>query len=176
MVIAARLELQSARERRSKQRRKLSLDSNIQTGEIVSIHDISATGMLIETDAELSGLDRLEINLPENGTTDAAVVWNSGRFYGCEFSKPLSPAKISAALLRSTPAPTPRPRRQSPGARSSRGRRPPKAAPASSAAQEQTEESKWSLGRSARFILGSSILLWALIAGAIAVLIKILQQ
>src|SRR6185437_8031019 len=160
MAIAARLEPERAQERRSKQRRKLSLDSNIHTGEIVSVHDISPTGMLIETDADLSALDRLEIDLPENGTTNAIIAWNSGRYYGCEFSKPLSPAKVSAALLRSTPEAT----HGLPDAGSGGGRaveqRASEDASTRSPAWEHTQEREWSLGASTRFILGSSILLW----------------
>jgi len=173
MAIAARLEPERAQERRSKQRRKLSLDSNIHTGEIVSVHDISPTGMLIETDADLSALDRLEIDLPENGTTNAIIAWNSGRYYGCQFTKPLSPAKVSAALLRSTP------KASGPAAGKSRRqevaeqRTPGEAVVAQERPAQQRE---WSLGARSRFILGSSILLWALIIFAIAALIEFFRS
>ena len=176
MAIAARLEPERALERRSKHRRKLSLDSNIHTGEIVSIHDISPTGMLIETGADLTGLDRLDIDLPENGTTQAVIAWNSGRYYGCQFTKPLSPAKISAALLRSAPGASPGlPGQPSATARAAKQRGPERPS-AGSAVEQRTNERKWSLGASARFILGSSILLWALIIGVIAALIALFHS
>ena len=172
MAIAARLEPERAQERRSKQRRKLSLNSNIHTGEVVSVHDISSTGMLIETDADLSALDRLEIDLPENGTTNAIIAWNSGRYYGCQFTKPLSPAKVSAALLRSTPKASGR-AGKSYRQEVAEQRKPGKAAVAQERPAQQRE---WSLGARSRFILGSSILLWALIIFAIAALIEFLRS
>lgn len=176
MAIAARLEPERAQERRSKQRRKLSLDSNIHTGEIVSIHDISSTGMLIETDADLSAHDRLEIDLPENGTTNAVIAWKSGRYFGCQFTKPLSPAKISAALLRSTPKASGRAARESNGAAATAEQRKSKKTLAGSVQEEPAQEREWSLGASTRLILGSSIVLWALIIFAIAALIEFFRS
>ena len=173
MIIAARLEPDDKLDRRSKHRRKLALGSNIQTGEAVSIHDLSTTGMLIETDAKLSPRDRLELSLPQSGITDALVVWNSGRFFGCKFTRPLSQAMVSAALLRSTPADRrdlSRPAR-SPGIAAAE--RPAKSARVTSRLEQPGEELKWSLAARARFILGSSILLWALIVGAIVAAVKL---
>src|SRR4029450_4627975 len=76
------------------------------TGSDVRIHDVSETGLLIETAAELAVFDDLEIELPEVGFTPALVVWTSGRFYGCQFKERISQAAISAALLRSPPTPS----------------------------------------------------------------------
>jgi hypothetical protein len=173
MIIAARLEPDDTLDRRSKHRRRLALDSNIQTGEAVSIHDVSATGMLIETDAKLSPRDRLELSLPQSGITDALVVWNSGRFFGCEFTRPLSQATLSAALLRSTPIDR---GGQAPSVKSpaiAAEQRAAKRAPAAPRLEEAGDELKWSLAARARFILGSSILLWALIIGAIVIAVKL---
>lgn len=107
MKIAARLERSKQQDRRSEPRHRLRLGTNIRpTDENASIHDISSTGMLIETGVKLRALDTVKVELPENGPTEALVMWNSGRFYGCEFKHPLSKAAISAAFLRSAPADT----------------------------------------------------------------------
>ncbi len=67
----------------------------------VLIHDLSLTGFLIETSADLSVGAELEIQLPEAGTRHAWVVWNSGQYFGCEFLEPISRGGLSAALLKS---------------------------------------------------------------------------
>jgi hypothetical protein len=45
-----------------------------------------------------------EVELPQAGKIEASIVWNSGEFYGCQFSLPISPAALSAAQLLSQPA------------------------------------------------------------------------
>lgn len=166
MKIAARLERFEQHERRSKRRRRLRLGTNIKsTGENVSIHDISSTGMLIETGVRLKPLDALEVDLPENGPTEALVMWSSGRFFGCEFKQPLSKAAISAAFLRSMPEDS---RQVSPK---------PTDQPSRAAATEADEEDALSsddvpgedrlpLRVRAIAIVASAILLWALIIWA----------
>lgn len=167
MPIPARLEQFAASDRRSDERRKLFLGSTLEaTGEEVAIHDISSTGMLIETFAKLAPFDALEIDLPHNGLTRALIIWNSGHYYGCAFSERISKATVSAALLRGTPETEPdRPARRPPDAEAL-----PAPSPARARAHETGDagayEEKWSLGASTRFILGISILLWALIIGA----------
>jgi hypothetical protein len=177
MPIAARLEQFPAPDRRSAERRKLRLGSSLEaTGEHVLIHDISPGGMLIETSAALAPFDALELELPNNGPTRALIIWNSGRYYGCAFSEPISKATVSAALLRSAPAtesaptptrrgPSPRRRKDSPAAR----------AVANTPIHDSTYEEKWSLGASTRFMLASAILLWALIIGAVIGITKLIE-
>ena len=105
MMIPARLQTTPAADRRNWPRYKLCLGSSLQaSGEKVTIHNLSSSGMLIETQARLSSFDDVEVDLPETGITRALVVWNSGRFYGCKFKDPVSEAIISAALLRSQPS------------------------------------------------------------------------
>lgn len=177
MPIAALLEHFPDPDRRSAERRKLRLGSTLEaTGEAVAIHDISTSGMLIETSAELAPFEALEIDLPYTGVTRALIVWNSGSYYGCEFSERISKAAVSAALLRSAPEPEPdlpaTPRRP-------KARRPndasPRHAEASNPIQESAYEKKWSLGASARFMLASAILLWALIIGATIGIIRLIE-
>ena len=172
-MIQARLEQTRAIDQRSSPRRKLALGSSLHgTGETVLIHDFSSTGMLIETAAELPLFDNLEIDLPEVGSTRAVVVWTSGRYYGCEFRKRLSKAAISAALLRSQPKKSPRTSKQ------------PPFVVVQSAVRETTvvqdgpatavEDEKASLTVRLRVILGSTILLWAIIIWAVRALIRLI--
>jgi hypothetical protein len=64
------------------------------------IHNLSETGLLIETTAGLAVGDGLEVELPEAGVTAARVIWMRGEFVGCEFATRLPKAAVSAALLR----------------------------------------------------------------------------
>ena len=165
MMISARLQITPAADRRGWTRRSLSLDSSLQaTGEDVTVHDVSATGMLIETAAELSMLDDLEIELPEVGLTPAIVTWTSGSFYGCQFKQRISQAAISAALLRSPPAPAGN------SARPVQRNFPVSAPPAVDSEPEELLEDKAPLSVRLRVILGSSIILWALIIWAASAL------
>jgi transcriptional regulator with XRE-family HTH domain len=66
----------------------------------VTIHNISATGLLLESDAELQQGETIGIDLPLADNCQASVVWRSGSFYGCQFAEPLSQAALSAAELR----------------------------------------------------------------------------
>src|SRR5215203_5700229 len=95
------------RSRRGATRRKLSLQaeglvSNSSAAE-VTIHDLSVTGLLLETSAELTRGEELDVYLPEAGATRARVIWSSGRYFGCQFDHPISSAVMSAAVLRSRP-------------------------------------------------------------------------
>ena len=159
MTISAQLQITPAANRRGWTRRSLSLVSSLQAnGNDVTIHDLSATGLLMETAAELAVLDELEIELPEAGFTPAQVVWNSGRFYGCQFNDRISQAAISAALLRSPPS---SPAETQAGPRISKDY-----AVESRGLEDIPEEDKAPLSVRLRVILGSSILLWALIVWA----------
>ncbi|NUT00805.1 MAG: PilZ domain-containing protein [Sphingomonas sp.] len=95
-------------ERRSSPRRRLQLvaegvgASAAQTQ--VVIHDLSEEGLLIESPVPLAEGELLEVDIPEAGSVQAKVSWNSGRFFGCKFTSRISTAAVSAALLRS-PAP-----------------------------------------------------------------------
>lgn len=101
MVIQARLAGSKAANRRFSPRRALKLQSVLAAeGEVVTIHDISNTGLLLETKVRLVEGQRLGVDLPDIGFTQAEVVWASGRFFGCRFDTPVSKAAVSAALLR----------------------------------------------------------------------------
>lgn len=86
-------------------RRKLRLEargalSSGASAEIL-VHNISATGVLLESPVPLMADERISIELPHVGAVWARVVWTSARFYGCEFHTPITPAALSAAALRS---------------------------------------------------------------------------
>ena len=67
----------------------------------VIVHNISATGLLFEGGPELALGERIEIELPEAGLTEARLIWTSGAIHGCQFDHPISAATLSAAQLRS---------------------------------------------------------------------------
>ncbi|GAA4743964.1 hypothetical protein GCM10023264_06490 [Sphingomonas daechungensis] len=119
----------------------------------VVIHDISTTGVLLQTAAKLEPFDDFEIDLPAIGATSAFVVWNSGEYFGCEFANPVSRAAVSAALLRS-----------------------PIVKPDTAVAVEEESEvddppdDRFALGTRLRAILGISIALWAVILWLVGVL------
>lgn len=75
-----------------------SLDGS--AGTVVVIHNLSATGMLIETASDLAIGQRLTVALPEAPDCAATIVWRSEALAGCRFDRPLSRAALSAAQLR----------------------------------------------------------------------------
>lgn len=68
----------------------------------VLVHNISASGLLLESQVALAPGEEIAIDLPHAGTTAARVVWASDRLYGCEFDVALSAGALSAVELRST--------------------------------------------------------------------------
>lgn len=88
---------------RSAERRELRLETSgfvAGAGEAnVTIHNISAAGLLLETELVLAEGERLALDLPEAGTVTAAVVWRSERLYGCAFEQAIGPAALAAAQL-----------------------------------------------------------------------------
>lgn len=106
MAIAAHLEeTPRAAGKRGSARRSLMLETRgafeggLETN--VLVHNASATGLLVESRVALEPGELLEVDLPEAGKVLASVVWASGELYGCEFERPVSPATLSAAELRS---------------------------------------------------------------------------
>jgi len=68
----------------------------------VTIHNLSAAGLLLETGLDLAQGDTLAIDLPESGLVDAVIVWQSDRLFGCAFEEALPRATLAAAQLRGT--------------------------------------------------------------------------
>lgn len=75
----------------------------------VLIHNVSTTGLLIETLAPLRESERFDVALPYTGPTAAFVVWNSANLYGCRFAEPLTSAVLDALQQRSQTAATSEP-------------------------------------------------------------------
>jgi hypothetical protein len=105
VVLLAHLESSGVQsDRRASERHVLKLrvpgSTASEAGVVVLIHDLSRTGLLIETSAALAVGADLEIDLPETGFRQAQVVWNSGHYFGCQFREPISRGGVSAALLK----------------------------------------------------------------------------
>lgn len=83
-------------------RLNLTTDGMVESGSAVSVlvHNLSATGMLIEMGLDLPLGQSVTVNLPENSAATATIVWRSNALYGCRFDHPLSQAVLSAAQLR----------------------------------------------------------------------------
>ena len=100
-------------DRRRSVRRALRLGAAA-GGAMVTIHDLSLTGALLETSVPMLVGAEFEVELPNSGRIKAAIVWNSGEYYGCQFNLPISPAVLSAALLQSAPEEQPSPEHHDP--------------------------------------------------------------
>jgi transcriptional regulator with XRE-family HTH domain len=106
MAIVAHWEETEASARTPREpRRKLMLEARgalpSGTSAEILVHDISTTGLLLESAVPLGVDEKIGIELPHAGTTWAKVVWNSGKLFGCQFHSPISTAALSAAQLRS---------------------------------------------------------------------------
>jgi hypothetical protein len=85
-------------------RRAVALDVQATVGagaHQARVHNLSQTGLLIETEARLTPGDRVGITLPRVGLVSAEVLRARGRLFGCRFAHPVPKAAVSAALLRS---------------------------------------------------------------------------
>jgi transcriptional regulator with XRE-family HTH domain len=68
----------------------------------VTIHNVSATGLLIETDLALQADEVLLVDLPESGVVEARIVWRSAPMFGCKFNASLEPSILSAIQLKAS--------------------------------------------------------------------------
>ena len=97
-------------EQREGERRRLLLETSgsLPSGEAsnVVIHNVSATGMLLETTLDLAEGEVIEVDLPEAGVVPARIVWASGILFGCAFRDVLSDPALSAIELKAS-APLP---------------------------------------------------------------------
>lgn len=91
-----------ASDRRVAARRTLKLEvesSNAFGSTRALIHNLSQTGLMIETSAWLSIGDIIDVELPQAGAVAARIVRAGGTLFGAEFLTPVSRAAVSAALL-----------------------------------------------------------------------------
>jgi len=162
MALQARLAASKAGNRRSSPRRTLHLQSTLADGgEEVVIHDISHTGLLLETTALLTERQALDVELPEVGIVQANVVWRSSRFVGCRFASPVSQAAVSAALLRN---PIERP------AEISEERAWEKLGELCAVPEKDRDRDAIPLTARASIIVGVSLVLWTLILWGVGIL------
>lgn len=108
MSLLAQFEgLTESGERRRADRRPLTLAITAtvpQSADLAAtIHDLSETGFLLETQAPLTPDQPFELFLPLAGAVEATVVWRTEHFYGCQFRERVPRAAVSAALLKSVP-------------------------------------------------------------------------
>jgi transcriptional regulator with XRE-family HTH domain len=106
--IEARLDVIGNRvARRGQPRRNLILRtkgaSTVGDAVDVTIHNLSATGLLLHTSAKLVTGDEINLELPEAPQARAKVVWADETLFGCEFVQPVSRAVLSATELLSRP-------------------------------------------------------------------------
>ena len=118
----------------------------------VFIHDLSRSGLLIETWANLTVGTQIEVDLPEAGKTMARVVWSTGRYFGCQFNASIPSAALSAAILKN-PVAVPRST--------------PQAAPAAALITHDLDD-VLSLGTRMRIIIGLATAAWAAIFVSVA--------
>ena len=113
MPIAAHFEEQAASGQARATRRVLHLEAEGQRAQggaaSVLIHNVSASGLLLETATALREGETISIDLPLAGPTPAEVIWVSGQFHGCRFPAGLPLAVLSAMQLRSQAAPVAQP-------------------------------------------------------------------
>jgi len=68
-----------------------------------AVRNLSSTGLLIETTAELAEGEVFTVDLPEVGAQESVVMWADAPHYGCRFTAPLSAAGLAAAQLQAEP-------------------------------------------------------------------------
>lgn len=95
--------IETSVDNRRRRRHKLLLEVDARGPDslegMVIVHDISDTGLLIETDSKLKVGEMIEVKLPQAGLMEAEIVWIGGEIYGCRFTREITPAAISAARL-----------------------------------------------------------------------------
>lgn len=69
----------------------------------IEVHNLSRTGMLVESTIDLPIGTELDIELPGGKSHRAEVVWADEGLFGCRFESLLPQAVLSAALLRAAP-------------------------------------------------------------------------
>lgn len=86
---------------RKQRRHRLLLEAegrgdNTASGEVL-VHDISDTGLLIETIYALGIGEMIEVNHPCAGVLmEAEIMWAAGQIYGCKFTRERTQAAVSA--------------------------------------------------------------------------------
>lgn len=106
MPIAAHFEqadVDQGQPRAARRRLRLETQGALESGAPaqVLVHNVSETGLLLETPTVLEIGDTIDVDLPEAKAVRARIMWASDQLYGCAFEAPVSAATLSAAQLRS---------------------------------------------------------------------------
>ena len=164
MPINAVLKRTACEEDRNAERFRLQLHARGSQADAASadviVQDLSATGFLIESDFAFAAGESLSVEIPGAGAVEATLIWNSGRYFGGEFARALSPAALKSALSKSKViGPSFR-------ATSATERAAASAAEAALLVQRLSieQEERLPVHRRAQLIVGTSLLLWSGIA------------
>lgn len=128
------------------------------------VHNLSKSGMLIETLDDLTVGEIIQVELPEASARSVKVVWKRGQLFGCQFEQPIAKASVSASLLRSPPNRTaevvtlPTPLEPSPIMRGYD--------------VEGSHDERWPLRTRASIIVGLTLASWTLV-GLVAALVTL---
>jgi hypothetical protein len=102
MSFSAQLKYSYSADERNAERYRLLLPASAEAPEgglvDVTVHDLSTSGFLVETEAPLSVGSEIILDIPGAGSVAAQVAWSSGNFFGGQFETPLSPSGVSAAF------------------------------------------------------------------------------
>ena len=99
MVVAAHIESASGQpEQGGRVRLGLHMAATASDAEVL-VHNISATGLVLEGDIRLSLNDDFEVAFPHGETVAATVSWASQRLRGCLFRTPVSDEALGVAML-----------------------------------------------------------------------------
>jgi hypothetical protein len=82
---------------------RLPAEASLDDGTYVSatVLNMSQTGLLLQTAAELSSGDVLDVDLGDGTQRAAQVIWSDDSLVGCRFTASISSAGLSTARLRS---------------------------------------------------------------------------
>jgi hypothetical protein len=125
----------------------------------LTVLDLSASGFLVEADRTLPIGTCMIVELPDETCKICKIVWSSGNFHGAEFSDPLSASELQGIIDAASVVPLPialgEPAASDIGL---------SAQPGSLPDPLTGEDAKFSLTTSARIIVGTAAMLWALLA------------
>lgn len=90
-------------ERREKQRHVLNLDVSVianRSGIEASVQDLSTEGLRIETEVSLDIDEIIQVELADDQSIEAQVVWKDGNDYGCRFLAPIEKRLVGTVVLK----------------------------------------------------------------------------
>lgn len=72
-----------------------------QAGLDLTVHDVSATGLLLVSGSVLPSGSLIAVDLLGVGTKEVRIVWSGDKYQGAEFLRPLSPSALKAVCSHS---------------------------------------------------------------------------